>query len=240
MTDRDPGRLPPPPRSYRWLVFACISVAMFANYYVFDALNPVGPHLEKELGFTQAQIGLLDSVYNIAALIVLLIGGIIIDRVGTKRSLVALGIVAAAGGLLIALSPGGYTGMAARPVRARHGLGAPHRRHHDRPRQVVQGQGTVVRDRPQPDVRAPRIVAANDFAQLGVRVLHRVAAAAVPGRRHRRQRGRGSRGSIYSSLERHAERARTAWVTRAHRRPAGGWRPPGDWRLVPGGSWASA
>ena len=113
MTDRDPGRLPPPPRSYRWLVFACISVAMFANYYVFDALNPVGPHLEKELGFTQAQIGLLDSVYNIAALIVLLIGGIIIDRVGTKRALVAFGIVAAAGGLLIALSPGGYPGMAA-------------------------------------------------------------------------------------------------------------------------------
>jgi MFS family permease len=101
------------PRSYRWLVLLCISAAMFANYYVFDALNPVGPYLERELGFTQAQIGLLDSVYNIAALIVLLIGGVIIDRAGTKRSLVAFGIVAAAGGLLIALAPGGYRGMAA-------------------------------------------------------------------------------------------------------------------------------
>ena len=106
------GRMPAP-RSYRWLVLLCISAAMFANYYVFDALNPVGPYLERELGFTQAQIGLLDSVYNVAALIVLLIGGVIIDRVGTKRALVAFGIVAAAGGLLIALSPGGYRGMAA-------------------------------------------------------------------------------------------------------------------------------
>jgi len=114
MTDSDAMTArPAPPRSYRWLVLLCISAAMFANYYVFDALNPVGPHLEKELGFTQAQIGLLDSVYNIAALIVLLIGGIIIDRVGTKRALLAFGIVAAAGGLLIALSPGGYRGMAA-------------------------------------------------------------------------------------------------------------------------------
>ena len=101
------------PRAYRWLVLLCISAAMFANYYVFDALNPVGPYLEKDLGFTQAQIGLLDSVYNVAALIVLLIGGIIIDRVGTKRALVAFGIVAATGGLLIAVSPGGYQGMAA-------------------------------------------------------------------------------------------------------------------------------
>jgi MFS family permease len=113
MSDVQTITRPEPPRAYRWLVLLCISVAMFANYYVFDALNPVGPYLEKELGFTQAQIGLLDSVYNIAALIVLLIGGIIIDRVGTKRALVAFGIVAAAGGLLIALSPGGYRGMAA-------------------------------------------------------------------------------------------------------------------------------
>jgi MFS family permease len=113
MTDIQPTTRPEPPRSYRWLVLLCISAAMFANYYVFDALNPVGPYLERELGFTQAQIGLLDSVYNVAALIVLLIGGVIIDRVGTKRALVAFGIVAAAGGLLIALSPGGYQGMAA-------------------------------------------------------------------------------------------------------------------------------
>jgi len=113
MTRTDTNARPAPPRSYRWLVLLCISAAMFANYYVFDALNPVGPRLEQELGFTQAQIGLLDSVYNVAALIVLLIGGVIIDRVGTKRALVAFGIVAAAGGLLIALSPGGYRGMAA-------------------------------------------------------------------------------------------------------------------------------
>jgi MFS family permease len=113
MTDAQTAPRPEPPRAYRWLVLVCISAAMFANYYVFDALNPVGPYLERELGFTQAQIGLLDSVYNIAALIVLLIGGVIIDRVGTKRALVAFGIVAAAGGLLIALSPGGYRGMAA-------------------------------------------------------------------------------------------------------------------------------
>jgi MFS family permease len=113
MTDAQTAARPQPPRSYRWLVLLCVSAAMFANYYVFDALNPVGPYLERELGFTQAQIGLLDSVYNIAALIVLLVGGIIIDRVGTKRALVAFGIVAAAGGLLIALSPGGYRGMAA-------------------------------------------------------------------------------------------------------------------------------
>lgn len=92
---------PEPPRSYRWLVLVMVSVAMFANYYVFDALNPVGSLLEEELHYSQEQIGLLDTSYNIAALLVLILGGIIIDKFGTKRSLVVFGAVSALGGLLI-------------------------------------------------------------------------------------------------------------------------------------------
>jgi MFS family permease len=93
-----------PPPFTRWLALTVISLAMFGNYYVFDALNPVGPLLERDLGFTQAQIGLLDSSYNIAALLVLLVGGVIIDRAGTRRSLVLFGIITALGGLVIGLS----------------------------------------------------------------------------------------------------------------------------------------
>jgi len=104
---------PLPPASYRWIVLAFVSMSMMANYYVFDAMNPVGPFLEAQLGFTQAQIGLLDSAYNIAALLVLLAGGIIIDRAGTKRAMVAFGIVTALGGAVIAWSPGGHGGMLA-------------------------------------------------------------------------------------------------------------------------------
>ncbi len=94
-----------PPNHFRWSVLLFVSMAMFANYYVFDALNPVCPLLESELGFTQSQIGLLDTAYNVAALIVLLIGGIIIDRIGTKRSIVIFAFIAALGGLFIALFP---------------------------------------------------------------------------------------------------------------------------------------
>lgn len=95
--------LPEPPRLYRWLVLLMVSSAMFANYYVFDALNPVGPLLESELHFSQAQIGLLDTAYNIAALLVLIAGGFIIDRFGTKKSLAVFAVISALGGLLIAL-----------------------------------------------------------------------------------------------------------------------------------------
>jgi MFS family permease len=95
----------PPSAWLRWVVLLVISVAMFGNYYVFDALNPVGPLLESQLQFTQSQIGLLDTAYNVAALLVLLAGGVIIDRAGTRRALLLFGIVTFLGGLVISLSP---------------------------------------------------------------------------------------------------------------------------------------
>ncbi len=91
-----------PSRLYRWMVLTFVSLAMFGNYYAFDALNPVGPLLESQLGFTQSQIGLLDTAYNIAALLVLLAGGIIIDRAGTKSAMIGFGAITMAGAFVIA------------------------------------------------------------------------------------------------------------------------------------------
>ncbi len=107
---------PEPTTFYRWVVLAFLSLGMFANYYVFDAMNPVGPLLESQLGFTQAQIGLLDSAYNVAALLILLLGGVIIDRAGTIRAVLLFGTIAAVAGLLIALSGGFPLMMAGRFV----------------------------------------------------------------------------------------------------------------------------
>ncbi len=116
-----PTTAPEPSRTYRWMVLAFVSLGMFGNYYVFDAMNPVGPLLESQIGFTQAQIGLLDTAYNIAALLILLAGGIIIDRAGTKRAMIGFGIVTALGGVIISLSPSHLVMAAGRFVL---GLGA--------------------------------------------------------------------------------------------------------------------
>jgi MFS family permease len=113
--------MPVLPPSYRWLVLAFVSLAMFGNYYAFDALNPVGPLLESQLGFTQAQIGLLDSAYNIAALLVLLAGGVFIDRAGAKRAIVLFGAVTVAGAAVIAVAPSHLSMAAGRFIM---GIGA--------------------------------------------------------------------------------------------------------------------
>lgn len=84
---------PQPPPIYRWTVLVFVSLAMFGNYYPYDAVAPVADILSDQLGFTDEQIGSLYSAYSIAAVLVLLAGGYIIDRYGTRRSIVGFAII---------------------------------------------------------------------------------------------------------------------------------------------------
>ena len=104
MTESEPAIRPEPPAAYRWVVLVVISLAMFANYYVYDSIAPIADILKSDLGFTDADFGLLYTVYSIAAVIVLLLGGVIIDRFGTARSTIRFAAICTVAGILNAVS----------------------------------------------------------------------------------------------------------------------------------------
>lgn len=106
--------LPPPPAYFRWAVLLFVSLAMFGNYYVYDSLGPVIDLMREQLDFSYQQIGFLSSAYNIAALLVLLIGGIIIDRFGTKNAIVLFGLICLGAAALTAMAPRYETILAGR------------------------------------------------------------------------------------------------------------------------------
>lgn len=122
MTEREPttGR-PAPPRAYRWLVLIFISLAMFGNYYVYDCISPMADVLKARLGFSDANIGLLQAIYSIPNIVMVLIGGFIVDRIGTRKATLAFGVICLAGAAVTALS-GTLATMAA--GRLIFGLGA--------------------------------------------------------------------------------------------------------------------
>ena len=95
----------PPTAAWRWAVLVAISVAMFGNYYVYDSIGPVADSLQRLLGFTDTQIGSLNGIYHFPNIVVVLIGGIIVDRFGTRLSTLLFSIVCLAGALLTAVSP---------------------------------------------------------------------------------------------------------------------------------------
>lgn len=75
-----------PPALLRWIVLVFISLAMFGNYYIYDCISPLADVLKSQLHFTDKNLGLLQGIYSIPNIFMVLIGGIIIDRIGTKKA----------------------------------------------------------------------------------------------------------------------------------------------------------
>ncbi len=93
-----------PSAFHRWMVLLFISLAMFGNYYIYDSVAPIFDLLSSQLKFTDQQLGLFYSVYSIAAIIVLLIGGYIVDRFGTKISILLFAIICLLAAVITAVS----------------------------------------------------------------------------------------------------------------------------------------
>src|SRR5713226_7782184 len=93
---------PEPSRSYRWAVLIFVSLAQAGNYYIYDSINPLERIFIDHLGFSATQFGWLNASYSVAAVATLLLGGIIIDRIGTKKAITSFAILCLLGALLTA------------------------------------------------------------------------------------------------------------------------------------------
>jgi MFS family permease len=112
---------PQPSALYRWSVLIVISVAMGGDYYIYDSINPLERIFIDNLGFSATQFGWLNASYSVAAVLTLLIGGIIIDRIGTKKAITAFATLCLLGALLTAARGNAPLMIAGRTVL---GLGA--------------------------------------------------------------------------------------------------------------------
>ncbi len=93
---------PEPSRIYRWIVLLFISLAQGGNYYIYDSINPLERIFIDKLGFSATAFGWLNASYSVAAVLTLLIGGIIIDRIGTKKALTFFAVLCLVGAALTA------------------------------------------------------------------------------------------------------------------------------------------
>src|SRR6266849_7444822 len=108
--------LPRPPAWYRWSVLIFISVAMGGNYYIYDSINPLERIFIDRLGFSATQFGWLNASYSVAAVLTLLIGGIVIDRIGTKKAIMIFAVLCLLGAALTATRGEPRTMIAGRTV----------------------------------------------------------------------------------------------------------------------------
>lgn len=72
----------------RWGILLLVASVQAANYYFYDAISPLKRTLETEFGFSSSDFGLFVSFYSIpnTFLLMAVLGGIILDRLGIRRT----------------------------------------------------------------------------------------------------------------------------------------------------------
>lgn len=105
----------------RWWILAFLSLLVFGNYYVFDSIGPVAEMLSSELGFSDTQIGTLNGIYSLPNIFLLLIGGVIVDRLGAPLVITVTALMCFVGASITAMF-GDFTTMVV--GRLIYGLGA--------------------------------------------------------------------------------------------------------------------
>lgn len=84
----------------------CVSLALFGSYYLYDALGMVADWILKDHHLSESQYGLLSGTYGIAGMLALLFGGHLIDRLGTKRSILLFASISTLAGVVTAATSG--------------------------------------------------------------------------------------------------------------------------------------
>ena len=112
---------PEPPPFYRWTIMVFVSFAMFGNYYIYDSISPLADLLARQLNFSDSNIGLLNGIYSLPNIFMVAIGGMIIDRLGTRKSSILFAVICFFGTGLTSLEGNLITMAAGRLV---FGLGA--------------------------------------------------------------------------------------------------------------------
>jgi MFS family permease len=103
------------------LVFALLAIAYYGNFYVYDSIGPVADLLQQQRGFTDTQIGMLNAIYSLPNVVLILVGGVLVDRFGAAVVLTWSTAVCVLGAVLTAAGPD-FTTMAA--GRLLFGIGA--------------------------------------------------------------------------------------------------------------------
>lgn len=94
----------------RWSVLLSVSFVMAANYFFYDVLSPLQPLLREKLGFSNSEYGFLVSAYSLpnVFLLMAIVGGIILDKIGIRRTGFAFIAFMAIGSLLTGYGASAY------------------------------------------------------------------------------------------------------------------------------------
>ncbi len=86
---------------YRFVNLLFISSLTFGSYFAYDIIGAIAPSLIEGLDASRATVGAFNTMYSVAAILVLLFAGVLIDRLGTRKASLIFSVLVLAGAVLV-------------------------------------------------------------------------------------------------------------------------------------------
>jgi MFS family permease len=95
----------PSQRPYRYIVLLTVSLLTFGSYFAYDSVGAIAPTLIAALGVGREAIGQMYTLYSVAAILSVFIGGLLIDKIGTRRASLLFSLLVTIGAAIVAVAP---------------------------------------------------------------------------------------------------------------------------------------
>ena len=91
------GAFHPSRTLYRFTILVFVASLSFGSYFAYDIVSGIAPSLVEDLHAARGTVGAFFTAYSVAAVLAVLIGGILIDKLGTRKASLLFSILVFAG-----------------------------------------------------------------------------------------------------------------------------------------------
>jgi MFS family permease len=105
VTQPEHGVFHPSGKPYRFAILAFAALMAFGSYFAYDSVGAIETTLIRVLHTDRAAIGAMYSMYSLAAVVAVLAGGYLIDRVGVRLASLIFSAFVVAGAAIVAAAP---------------------------------------------------------------------------------------------------------------------------------------
>ena len=100
-SDTPAGIFHPSRTLYRFTILIFVSSLTFGSYFAYDIVSAIAPSLVEELGASRGIVGTFFTMYSIGAIIAVLFGGVLLDRLGTRKASISFSLLILVGAIIV-------------------------------------------------------------------------------------------------------------------------------------------
>lgn len=95
------GTFHPSRELYRFIILIFVASLSFGSYFAYDIVSAIAPTLVEELGAARGTVGAFFTAYSVAAVLAVLIGGMLIDKLGTRKASILFSLLVFIGAAVV-------------------------------------------------------------------------------------------------------------------------------------------